>query len=150
MQKKNFQRGFSIIETLMIVSLVAILASLFIVAINPVTHSSEAKNALRWSHVNALLNAVYQYDLEHAGKPPPGVDGTAREVCNGSTNSDLCISNGLVNLSLLVPQYIPALPTDPTSEGKMGSGYSVAADDLGKLTVRALHTEDVDVISVSR
>ncbi len=150
MQKKNFHRGFSVIEMLMMISLFAVLASLIIVAVNPISRGGDAQNAERWSNVNALVNALYLYDLENSGKPPLGVEETAHEICSPNANAPQCVANGFVDLSLLVPKYVHTLPIDPRSSGPMGSGYSVSVDGAGKVTVRALNTENADIISISR
>lgn len=147
---KNFQKGFTVIELLMVASLVAVLASLLIVTINPVSHFAESKNALRWSNVNSLLNAVYQYEFDNKGAPPQGVDATPREICNVDTDKTLCTANGLIDLSLLVPKYIRAIPLDPVATGANGSGYQISKDAEGKVTIRALYAENADTISVSR
>src|SRR3954447_4730271 len=93
------RRGFTLIELLLVIGIIAILASVVIVAINPTKQLADARNAQRRSDVNTILNAVYQYAIDNGGAMPANIPtDIAREICiTGATDCDA----GGVNLDLL-------------------------------------------------
>ena len=93
---KNYKnKGFTLIEILLVVAAIAILASIVILAINPNKQLGETRNADRRADVNTILNAVYQYSID-AGTLPAGITTTQTEVC---TTGGTCA--GLIDLSEL-------------------------------------------------
>lgn len=143
-------RGFTIIELLMVVSLIAILASLVIVAVNPAAHSALARNAERWNHMNMLSNGLYQYRLQHDGALPAGVSETPHEICRPDTTSRVCMEKGLLDISSLVPQYIRTIPIDPAAPQGEGVGYALSFREGKKLLITAIYAENGDIISINR
>jgi len=97
--KKN-NRGFTLIELLVVIGIITILASAVIIAINPGEHFRQARNATRWSHMNASMSAVYSYVVAHAGTFPPCIPAT------GEADLSVCRAD-------LSPRFISNLPTDP-------------------------------------
>lgn len=150
MRQHSTSWGFTLIEILMVVSLIAILASIIIIAINPVRHFAEAKNAQRWSHVNAILNSVYEYSIDHGGALPASFSAVPVEICKSGTSSSICSSNGLLDLSPLSPAYLAELPVDPAELPGFGTGYLIATTTEDRVIVSAPHAEEGDTISVGR
>jgi type IV pilus assembly protein PilA len=140
-------KGFTLIEILVVIGLIAILATIVLIAINPSRQFAQANNSQRTSNVNAILNAVGQYVADNKGTLPGGIAGTAAEV--GET---LCAA--------LVPTYLPALPADPSNTITSYTDCTeVDPDDVdydiistgGRITVTATETELVATdISVTR
>jgi len=98
-------KGFTLIELLVVIGIIAILAAIVAIAVNPSRQYGQARDAQRWSDVNALLNAVHQYAAENNGSFPSGIPATATEI--SSTGYNLCTS--------VVPTYLPSMPTDPSN-----------------------------------
>jgi type IV pilus assembly protein PilA len=155
--KKSFfhtRRGFTLIELLLVIGIIAILASIVIVAINPTKQLGDARNAQRRSDVNTILNAVYQYAIDNNGNLPSGIPtGTARRICmtglmgSGCTGAPL---NG-VDLNVLTGSYLVRVPVDPlvTAAGT-GTNYFIVQDANGRITVSAPYAEQGETISVTR
>ena len=59
--------GFTLIEVLVVIGIIAILAAVVLVAVNPVRQFKLARDSQRTANVNALLNAIHQNISEHHG-----------------------------------------------------------------------------------
>ena len=70
MKGMHKQKGFTLIEILVVIGIIAILAAVVIVALNPGRQFAQARNTQRWSNINTLLNAVGQRLADNRGNWP--------------------------------------------------------------------------------
>ncbi len=144
-------QGFTLIEILIVIGIIAILAAIVLVAINPARQFRQANNTQRQSNVNAILNAIGQYAVDNKGDLSGlDINSSADEISNANAgDADIC--------NKLVPKYIPALPTDPddtTNKGAStdcGGTYHTSyfveigtGSSTGRVTVSAPNTVDID------
>ncbi len=148
--KSRYRYGFTLIELLLVIGIIAILASIVIVAINPTKQLGEARNAQRRSDVNAVLQAVYQYAIDNNGALPGNIATSEAEICDGGYASETCTGAGGVDLSALVGTYITAIPRDPQETDTNWTGYYILQDANGRVTVSASGAELDASISVTR
>jgi prepilin-type N-terminal cleavage/methylation domain-containing protein len=145
---KQHKGGFTLIEILIVIGIIAVLATIVLVAVNPARQFAQANNAHRASDINALLNAVGQYIVDSKGVIPSQITTTSQDISNGG--ADIC--------ALLMPTYIPSLPQDPRSNDGVGitscttynSNYAIKKDSDGRITVSAPDAELSATISVTR
>ncbi|MBI2645177.1 type II secretion system protein [Candidatus Uhrbacteria bacterium] len=140
-------KGFTLIEILLVVAAIAILASIVIIAINPNKQLGDTRNAQRRADVNSILNAVYQYTLDNSGTLPASITTTATGVCKtGGT------CTGLIDLSVLTTneKYLTSLPFDPSSATANSTNYNINKSANGRITVAAPGAEQSVTITVTR
>ncbi len=170
-QLKN--EGFTLIEVLLVVAIIAILAGVVILAVNPAKQLADTRNAQRDENVTTILDAVYQYEIDNKGALPSTtanpITTTLEPICASSdtgTNPTCPTSN--VDLSALSANgtYLTAIPSDPSwtsgaSCTLSGTTYNYSAATTGyliqetstttpRITVTAPCAEQGASISVTR
>ena len=148
-------KGFTLIEVLIVIGIIAILAAIVLVAVNPAKNFREASNTQRTANVNALMNAIGQYTVDSKGVFPPGLTSNIdpKKLIAGSA-----VSNAMTDFSdfcnALVPKFIGALPVDPNlpdqtitasecGDTNATTGYEIYVKD-GHITISAPETIDVE------
>jgi prepilin-type N-terminal cleavage/methylation domain-containing protein len=160
-QTQSKVSGFTLIEILVVIGMIAILATIVIIAINPARQFAQGRNSQRVSNVNTILNAIGQRIADNRGVfAGDFYNGTSTSTCPSlATSTILDIeSSGGADLSCLTPTYIPSgLPFDPSAVGadwnsatSYDTKYQVSLDPNGRYTVSASGAELGQNISVTR
>jgi type IV pilus assembly protein PilA len=143
------ERGFTLIEILLVIGLIAILAAIVIIAINPARQFAQARNTQRSSNVNAILNAVHENMIDNEGVWTCSTDLPTTTAQNISASGvDIC--------DCLVDTYLAELPYDPetgsyTDCTDYNTGYYIIqSTSTGRVTVIATSSELGETISVTR
>jgi len=102
MIRKNNKKGFSLVELLVVITIIAILSVVAYTALGGQT--AKARNSKRAQDLGTVQSTLEIYFIENANKYPD-------------------------NLSDLVPKYMPKIPTDPSSATQE---YSYAHDSSFK------------------
>ncbi len=137
--------GFTLIEILVVIGIIAILAAIVIIAINPAKQFAQARNTQRQAGVNTVLNAVGQRLADNKGIfagafTVGGVTYTCPTIPAGPTGLTDGVPPGAeLDLSCLRPTYVATIPEDPDSTITAGTltGYTIAVDATGRITVCA-------------
>lgn len=147
------KKGFTLIEILVVIGIIAVLAAVVLVAINPSRQFKLARDSQRVSNVNALLNSISQNMAEHkgiftCGTTPLPVPTVPTIVKSGSGGFDLA--------PCVVPTYVSSLPYDPSASGAhytsvtdYDTQYFVSQDADGRVTASSTG-EITPSISVTR
>lgn len=145
--RKN-QKGFTLLEVLLVVAIITILAGIVILALNIGKQLASARNTQRSVDVNTILNAVYQYSLDNDGDLPANITATETEICK--TEAVNC--TGLINLDELTldQEYVVKLPVDPRATNENGTGYTISKTANDRIRVNAPIAEYDAVIEVTR
>lgn len=137
--------GFTLIEILIVIGIIAILAAIVLVAVNPAKQFEDANNAQRASNVNAILNAIGQYTVDTKGDLPGTIPSKANKA-DIADAGNLCED--------LLPDFIAALPADPdqadqsldeTDCNTKDTGYDIYEEN-GRVTIIAdVANPDIEV-----
>ena len=154
-EKIKSSKGFTLIEVLVVMGILALLATVVLVAINPARQFAESRNTQRTSNVTAILNAIGQRMVDNKGIFEGGdgcvqsIPATSTEIKSGADGYDI--------YNCIVPTYIALLPADPSigvfnTPSDYDSGYTLSRDSTtGRVTVSAPKTElGASIISISR
>ena len=149
--KKTTSQGFTLIETMLTVTLIGMMATTALVAINPQRQIMNARNTARQSDIATILSTINQYIIESAGTRPAGITGVETYICK-TTASDC---TGLVNLHELTDYnlYLSLIPVDPLATSSSNSaGYTIFADPFNNnaITLRAPLAERGEVIKITQ
>jgi len=136
-RKLQTKKGFTLIEILVVIGIIAILATVVLVAINPARQFAQARNSQRTSNVNTILNAIGQRMVDNKGLFETGCAAGVIPAVAAEAKK----TGGYDIRPCLVPTYTSELPYDPsigsntcTSLGCAGAGedynteYTVAQD----------------------
>jgi prepilin-type N-terminal cleavage/methylation domain-containing protein len=121
------RKGFTLIEILVVIGILAVLFAIVLIAINPARQFSQANNTKRRSDVNAILNAIHQYAADNHGALPAGIGTTTGIISDTGVN--ICTS--------LVTRYLAALPVDPLTNGGAAVSDCAQAYDTNYTVVRS-------------
>ncbi len=161
--KKHNSRGFTLLEILLVVGIIAILAGIVIVAINPSKQLATVRNTERKSDIKTIYNAITQYYIDNSHYPA-SLTSVLTEVCDTdtATSSHSIDCTGMVDLSELVPKYLVAIPKDPKGPvtaflnkiintvhaATGGTGYYVMKDPTNKVILNTERAELGVVIAI--
>ncbi len=169
MRKFNSQ-GFTLVELLIVIGIIAILATATFVALDPLRRFRDSRDAKRWSDVAELMHAIKVDQVDNGGSyldkiqdMNPGdiymiTDGDYLTGCNTQNahcDAQVTRDSACVNLNGLVAQgYTGKIPVSPNGNGNWSpslTGYTLTASSSGALTITACESENsVDNITVTR
>ncbi len=109
MRSITTKNGFTLLEVLVTIGIIAMLATITIIAVNPKRNFSAAHNTQRSGDLQKILGALNQYAIEQNGAFPAGVTttlqmlGTATSTCNVICGPDTLASviNSFLDNSLI-------------------------------------------------
>ena len=154
MSSLSFRRpGFTLIELLLVIGIIAVLASIVILSINPQRQLAQARDAQRSTDVTTILNAIYQYSIDHNGNFPDTLSGSTfptgvpKPICRselrrGDTSPSLgsCPAGltSAVSLISVSGTYLRSIPSDPLVASNSGwTKYYVTKLANGRIQVSA-------------
>lgn len=152
--------GFTLVELLVTIGIVAILMSITLIALNPEKQFRSAREAKRMADVSVILNAVSQYLVDHKTDETLPKDNISRYIAAGEYKGkwDFApkpVLTPSINLcDILTPRYSANLPTDPFLDTEVidcnnyDSGYMLTINPSGRVIVSAPYSEIQPIVLV--
>jgi prepilin-type N-terminal cleavage/methylation domain-containing protein len=134
LDKRKFLKGFSLIELLVVISIIGILVAILVLNFDEARKHS--RDSVRKSDLQALQLAIELYKSQNGVYPARGCGATTGWVGPGPNPWGPNCSEYIAGL---VPDYIAALPTDPNQEQDSGKGYLYTTDATGSLYKVVVH-----------
>lgn len=132
-------KGFTLIELLVVIGIIAILAAIVLVAVNPARNFAQARDTQRRNDIYQVLNACHQFAVSNNGTFPPSITSTQADIGTSSLNL----------AAVLVPDFIPAIPEDPSTGDPATTGYTIYQDVATNRLVASASGE-LEVIGLTR
>ena len=107
-RQKKLVPGFTLVELLIVIVVIAILAAITVVAYNGI--QGKAHDSQRQQDIKTIAKALELYYIDNGQYPP---SSCASNCAISSTWSDTNDSSWANLASALVPKYISSLPSDP-------------------------------------
>lgn len=142
--------GFTLIEILVVIGIIAILATVVVVAINPARQFAQARNTQRESHVSTILNAIGENIVDNKGMALSSTTcatiGTTEPATSTATHIGKAV--GSVDLTCLTPTYIASsIPVDPDGGTDSDTLYTIKKETTGRYTVCAPKHAEASIAS---
>ncbi len=154
MRLKQNTQGFTLLEMLIVMALIAILVGIVIAALNPGRQFAIARNSTRYSHLNTLMTSISANMTENNGNftcATGALPAAAATMASGGAAGTYDIA------PCLVTEYISSMPYDPsttgahwTTEADYATGYTIYQDASDRVILAAPDAELGETISLTR
>ena len=118
---------------MIVLGIIAILAAIVIIAINPAKQFAQARNAQRQANIEQILNSIGQRMADNRGifEGSFTIDGTEYKCPRLGATTTIQYVGGVgsttpSDLSCLVPTYMASFPMDPSVQLGTETGYAVS------------------------
>ncbi len=147
----NTRKGFTLIEILIVIGLIAVLAGVLVVALNPARQFAQARNAQRYNNIDTIMGSVINNVTDNKGT------FTCAAGAIPATATNMASADGYNIGPCLTPTYASQLPTDPSATGAHWTsatdynvGYTIMQGTDGRITIAAPAAELGETISLTR
>lgn len=152
---RHARAGFTLIEILLVIGMIAVLATVVFVALDPAKRFQDARNAKRATDAQSLLSAIQTSIVDTQGTMPAGITVVEKQIGTGpgcaiaTGGCNVVGATDCVDLTTPLAKYLKTMPQDPSGGTVALTRYSVVVDANGIVTVKACGAEGT-TISISR
>jgi type IV pilus assembly protein PilA len=156
MQKRDVPvtQGFTLLEILIAVGIIAILATIIVITLDPAERFRNARESRRLSDIQTVSSAIHQYIVDKRGEFPPGIDERERQLGTNTTGCEIdtavCHVKGsgdCADLSASLKPYLASIPEDPESGSAALTHYTIEREQGGnRIIVRSCDSTENSVI----
>ncbi len=146
-------KGFTLVELLIVIAVMAILMAVVFVALNPLARFQDTRNSKRWTDVNAIISAIKLQQVDNQGNFLASINslatGTYYMIGTGAAFAGTCPNttiSGMVDITPLETNgYLAKIPVDPTGGTTWtaaASGYYLNKNANGTLIIGSCGEEE--------
>lgn len=137
--KKITARGFTLVELLIVIAIIAILAAVVVLIVNPIELTRRGRDAARLTDLANLQQAINVAVQESSTSGQNVGCAGAAAGCTDRSNTGTRVTNGTgwvrVNLGVQTSVTVPTLPVDPSNSAAYHYAYCGSGDNWEILTV---------------
>ncbi|MBU1110103.1 type II secretion system GspH family protein [Patescibacteria group bacterium] len=116
-RQDDLQKGFSLLELLVVIAVIGVLAALIFVLIDPGARMAQARDAQRKSDLRQIANALDAYFVENTGYPFPCDCIQTQGGCSSANPSSWHVVSLSAVLDVLIGEgYLRELYSDPIND----------------------------------
>ncbi len=160
MRTRDNSNGFTLVELLIVIAIIAILAAAVFVALDPVTRFQEARDSRRYNDLSNMITAISTDQVDNGGAYIAAITGltagnyyvigTATSGCD-TTCTAQTTQAACVDLAGFVTEgYLGTIPMDPSTGTATNTDYYIMRATAGTVEVGACDPEGGSAISLVR
>ena len=128
--QRTSRTGFTLMELMLVLGIMAILAAIVIIAINPTKQLDDARGVNRNVSIREIENAISQYIIDgNTVSGVPTIKANAMDICRDTVTGTACTDAPVsgYDLSALTTNgtYLVNLPVDPNETDVNITGYKI-------------------------
>jgi len=158
------KKAFTLIELLIVIAIIAIIAGIVFVALNPLARFAAARTSRRWADASAIMTAIKVSQIDNGGSYVTSVAalqngltymiGTSTNGGMQACSTTISTSSAVDLTALVTGGYLGSVPVSPngnfTYYNGSTTGYTLTKATSGLITITACDSESVPQPSVSR
>jgi prepilin-type N-terminal cleavage/methylation domain-containing protein len=137
----KLKKGFTILEIILVITLISFLLGIVIISVNPNNILSEIRDNQREADALTIYQALEQYALKNNAYPEViknMSNNSSAHICK--TSATTCNSPKINLSSILIPNYLSKIPEYSTDTNN--SGFYVVKDTNGKIGIGGIRQAD--------
>ena len=157
MSVAHSKRGFTLLEILIVMALIAILIGIVIAALNPARQFGNARNSTRYAHLSTIMSAISANMAENNGTFTCVTGALPASATNMADDDGSALTTEYDIAPCLVTDFLSSMPYDPsdtdghwTDTTDYDAGYSILQAADGRVTISAPSAELSISISLTR
>lgn len=150
--RPKFRKGFTLIEILLAISIIAALAAIIIVTLDPVKRFQDARDTQRRADIESIMNAIQRYALDNKGSiPSPGFSTSDQQIgigwgCELYSGSCAIGEAHCLEIGDSLSKYLKSIPYDTKNGSPEATRYSISMDnETTIITVKACDAERSEI-----